>query len=55
MKNLIITCRDNASDKTAINFEPGSVQPDPTIKLLEEMKSFNIIETVQVQKQKGKT
>ncbi|KAK5649581.1 hypothetical protein RI129_000610 [Pyrocoelia pectoralis] len=48
---LVVT-KTSAEDHTT-NFEPGCVQPDPTTKLLEEMKSFNIVETSQIQKVKA--
>lgn len=48
---LVVT-KTNDEDKTT-NFEPGCVQPDPTTKLLEEMKSFNVAESSQIQKVKG--
>lgn len=34
-------------------FEPGCIQPDPTDKLLEEMKSFKVSEPFDVSKLKG--
>ncbi|KAF5306739.1 hypothetical protein FQA39_LY01497 [Lamprigera yunnana] len=44
----LIVVKINENQDTV--FEPGCVQPDPTIKLLEEMKSFNVIETLQSEK-----
>ncbi|KAF5290808.1 hypothetical protein FQR65_LT11512 [Abscondita terminalis] len=51
-KTKLIVAKINDEDQSTI-FESGYVQPDPTTKLLEEMKSFNIVEIPQTEKVKG--
>ncbi|KAK4881318.1 hypothetical protein RN001_004637 [Aquatica leii] len=48
----LIVAKINNEDQSTV-FESGCVQPDPTTKLLEEMKSFNIVETMKTEKIKG--
>lgn len=49
---FVTFCRNELDGE--ITFESGSVQPDPTNDLLEEMKSFNITDTSEASMKKGK-
>lgn len=45
-------CRKETNGE--VTFEPGSIQPDPTNELLEEMRSFNVVDNLETAKKKSK-